>query len=101
MQKKMALQTTLIALAFAASGSGLFAQTNALPPEFKQLLPRGAIAAVTNPKFVPASEAKISGNNWVLGVVIDGVAHAYSLNLLNSHEVVNDWLGNTPIAAVW
>jgi hypothetical protein len=33
--------------------------------------------------------------------VIEGEAHAYSLNLLNHHEVVNDRFGDTPVAAVW
>jgi hypothetical protein len=37
----------------------------------------------------------------VLGVVIDGQARAFSLNLLNHHEVVNDQIGQTPYAAVW
>ena len=72
-----------------------------LPEGFEQLLPRGRIAAVTNPQFVPAAEANISGYAWILGVVIDGQARAFSLNLLNHHEVVNDRIGNTSYAAVW
>ena len=73
------------------------------PPEgVEQLLPRGQIAAVFTPAFVPASEAGISGDAWVLGVVVEGEAKAYSLNLLNHHEVVNDATsGGTPFAAVW
>jgi hypothetical protein len=38
---------------------------------------------------------------WVLGVAVDGTAKAYSLNLLNRHEVVNDKTGETAYAAVW
>lgn len=72
-----------------------------LPEEFRQLLPRGAIAAVDDPQFVPAEEAEIPGDAWVLGVVDGGRAKAYSLNLLNHHEVVNDEIGGRPIAAVW
>ena len=34
-------------------------------------------------------------------VVIDGEARAYSLNLLNRHEVVNDRIGEQKFAAVW
>jgi hypothetical protein len=37
----------------------------------------------------------------VLGVEVEGVAKAYSLNLLNHHEVVNDRSGDTAYAAVW
>jgi len=28
-------------------------------------------------------------------------AHVYSLDLLNHHEIVNDVVGGTPIAATW
>lgn len=78
-----------------------YSQSNELPKEFKQILPRGRIAAITNPQFVPAEKANIADNSWVFGVVIDGQARAYSLNLLNSHEVVNDQIGETAFAAVW
>ncbi len=78
-----------------------YAQPGDLPREFEQILPRGMIAAITSPKFVPADQAQISGESWVLGVVIDGQARAYSLNLLNSHEVVNDQAGDLAFAAVW
>lgn len=72
-----------------------------LPPEFRQLLPRGTIASIDQPKFVSAKKADISDDAWILGVEIDGEARAYSLNLLNSHEVVNDKIGGTAFAAVW
>jgi hypothetical protein len=71
------------------------------PPGFKQMIPRGRIAAVDEPQFVTALEAEIADDAWVLGVAIDGVARAYSLNLLNHHEVVNDRIGDKAIAAVW
>lgn len=72
-----------------------------LPPDFRQLLPRGRIAAIDKPRFISASEARIPGDAWVLGVVIGVEARAYSLNLLNQHEVVNDQLGGRSFAAVW
>ncbi|NIS37844.1 DUF3179 domain-containing protein, partial [Candidatus Saccharibacteria bacterium] len=50
---------------------------------------------------VNAAEADIDGDSWVLGVVINNQPRAYSLNLLNSHEVVNDQIGDTAFAAVW
>ena len=65
------------------------------------LLPRGGIPAIFEPTFVSASEADIPDDAWILGIVIDTEAHAYSLNLLNEHEVVNDRLAGRPIAAVW
>lgn len=79
----------------------VFSQPKDLPKEYKQILPRGQIAAITQPKFVPADKAEIADDSWVLGVVIDGQARAYSLNLLNGHEVVNDQIGEQAFAAVW
>ncbi len=72
-----------------------------LPEEFEQLIPRGRIASIDTPEFVKATEAEIPDDAWVLGVAIDGVAKAYSLNLLNRHEVVNDSNGDIAFAAVW
>ena len=72
-----------------------------LPSDFKQIIPRGQIASVDTPRFVPASEARLPPEAWVLGVSIDGQARAYSLNLLNRHEIVNDAIGERSFAAVW
>ena len=68
---------------------------------YEQLLPRGRIAAVTDPQYVSAEEAEIADDSYVLGIVVAGKARAYSLNLLNNHEVVNDKIGELPFAAVW
>ncbi len=72
------------------------------PPEgVKQLLPRGGIPAIFNPHFVPASSADIPDVAWVFGLVIDGQAKAYDLNILNHHEIVNDVVGGIPVAPTW
>ena len=78
-----------------------FPQEKTLPENFEQILPRGRIAAITNPDYVSAQKAVIAPDTWVLGVVIDGQTRAYSLNLLNYFEVVNDKIGDTHFAAVW
>jgi hypothetical protein len=69
--------------------------------DYEQILPRGAIAAITEPEYVNAAEAEIDDDSYVLGVVISGQARAYSLNLLNHHEIVNDKIGDLAYAAVW
>lgn len=69
--------------------------------DYQQILPRGAIVAITEPEYVSAEAADIADDSYVLGVVIDGQPRAYSLNLLNSHEVVNDKIGDQAYAAVW
>jgi hypothetical protein len=92
---------SLVAVAVApvlVSSTGLAQQT---PEGFEQILERGRIASVDAPVYVSAAEAEIPGDAWVLGAVIEGQAVAYSVNLLNSHEVVNDKIGDTAFAAVW
>ena len=84
------------------SGMAFSSQSSDEMPEgFQRVLPRGAIPAISNPTFVTAEEAAIGGNSWVLGVFIDGKARAYSLNLLNHIEIVNDQFGEKQVAAVW
>lgn len=72
-----------------------------VPEGFQKLLPRGGIPAIDKPTYVSADKARISDKAFVFGVVIEGQAVAYSLNLLNSHEIVNDTIGKTNFAAVW
>jgi hypothetical protein len=77
------------------------AEIETLPPGVQMLLPRGGIPAVFAPRFVSASKAGLPDSAWILGVAMAGEARAYSLNLLNGHEVVNDSIGGRAIAAVW
>jgi hypothetical protein len=72
-----------------------------LPAGVEQILPRGGIPAVFEPEFVAAEEAEIDDDAWILGVEIGGETRAYSLNLLNRHEIVNDRIAGRPVAAVW
>ena len=100
------MKTSRLAAAFLAVGvgvapGGVAAGEDGLPPDFKQIIPRGQIASVDEPRFVSAEKAKLPPEAWVFAVVIDGQARAYSLNLLNRHEVVNDRVGDKTFAAVW
>lgn len=66
------------------------------------VLPPDAIPAIDDPELVPAKKARfMQEDEPVLGVVHDGVAKAYSLWHLDRHEIVNDRLGDTPVAATW
>ncbi len=96
----------LAAVAGVWGAGGALAQEATVPDPipvegFIQLMPRGAIAALVDPDFVPAANAKIPDDAWVLGFAHGGKAYAYDLNLLNAHEVVNHEAGGAPIAAVW
>ena len=82
----------------AARGGGQAAQQ---PEGYRQMLPRGGIPAIDEPQWVAASEANIPGPAYVFGIVVEGQARAFSINLLNTHEVVDDKIGATAYAAVW
>jgi hypothetical protein len=60
--------------------------------------PRDAIPAVREPKAIPAAKATwLKGDDRVLGMVVGKEARAYWLDMLMSHEMVNDVLGGVPV----
>ena len=67
----------------------------------RTLLPFDAIPAITDPQFVSASAAKLDPDAPVIGVTFNDESHAYSLYLLNGHEIVNDVVGGLKIATTW
>jgi hypothetical protein len=56
-----------------------------------------------DPEAVPASQAPLDDGDMVIGLVLNQEARAYPVNYMNgpTNEVVNDTLGNTPIAPSW
>jgi hypothetical protein len=55
-----------------------------------------------SPQTVSAEEATfLDDDDEVLGFVIDGEARAYSVRMLCYHHVVNDQIGETPIAVTY
>ena len=48
-------------------------------------------------------KSQLAGNELVLGVVVNGEARAYPINMLTGprREIVNDTLGGQAIAATW
>lgn len=71
--------------------------------EILTALPRDAIPAIDDPKFVSVDEADESygEDELILGVEFNGDARAYSVPLLSSHEIVNDMVGGVKIAVTW
>lgn len=52
---------------------------------------KDGIPAISNPEFTGPEEAHyLAGNDFVLGLVLDGVARAYPHSILDRHEIVND-----------
>ena len=68
------------------------------------VIPRSFPAIVDAP-VVPAAEVgdKVTGNELVLGVVVNGEPRAYPINMLTGpqREIINDELGGRAIAATW
>jgi hypothetical protein len=75
--------------------------TSQIKNEIQYVLPRDAIPAIKNPEFVPAEEAGLDDHEPVVGITINGESRAYSLYLLNHHEIVNDRIGDTVFAVTW
>lgn len=64
--------------------------------------PKDGIPAILDPQFIPAQDATfLEDADEVIGMVEKGVAKAYPLRILTWHEVVNDRLGDTPIAVTY
>ncbi len=65
------------------------------------VLPKDAIPALLHPIFVPAQQAQVAPDTAMIGVLLQGDAHAYAAVLLNAHEIVNDVVGGEPVATTW
>lgn len=60
------------------------------------------IRALDTPRFHPAGEdGGLPGRARVLGLLRGGEARAYPLGILNRCELVNDVIGDEPIAVAW
>lgn len=73
--------------------------------------PRGFLPSLDDPKHVRGSEMLVFNEqnrpkyvvptDRVIGIVVDGQAHAWPLSLMNVHEVVNDTVAGRPVAATY
>ena len=67
------------------------------------VLPRDAIAAITDPSFVTAERAIgwMDDREQVIGLEIGEETKAYPINMLSRHEIVDDIVGGRPVAVTW
>ena len=67
------------------------------------LLPRDGIRSIDDPKFVSVAEAEadMANQEFVIGLIIDGDTRAYPINVLSRHEIVNDVVGEVPVAVTY
>jgi len=68
-----------------------------------QVLPLDAIPAIRHPELIRGrqADAQMKPEEPVLGITVGNESHAYSLWQLDAHEIVNDTIAGTAIAATW
>ncbi|MZR31139.1 DUF3179 domain-containing (seleno)protein [Sneathiella litorea] len=65
-------------------------------------VPKDGIPSIDNPRFIPVAEADhLTATEPVIGVVVNGEAKAYPLQVLIWHEIVNDEIGGVPVAVTF
>ncbi len=109
MHRSLPLSMFLLVLALvshvtdAATKNG-FDVDNAIIPK-RQILAGGpdrdGIPAIDKPRFIPGAEATLAGDARVLGILRDGEARAYPINILNWHEIVNDRFGDVSVVVTY
>lgn len=71
------------------------------PPGVQRVLPPNAIPAIHDPRFVTVTAARVPDDAPMIVFTRGEETHAYSLRLLNGHEIVNDTVGGEPVAVTW
>ena len=63
--------------------------------------PKDGIPPIDDPQFVKLGEVDLPDIEPVIGVIINGTARAYPIRMLIWHEIVNDAIGDVPIAVTF
>ncbi len=110
-RQRGSLAAVAFALSFAASGSllGLESEPIKSVRAWVQTKPGGepedvempVYEALVDPASVTADSASLEDDDLVLGIEVDGQAMAYPIRYVALFEVVDDRVGDTPLAATW
>ena len=103
----IALVSGIFMINYASSSNslnGFDLSNSSLPSE--QIIrggpPRDGIPALTNPEFITAEDSNnLSPTDRVVGIVLNGQARAYPINILNWHEIVNDNIAGQRVAITY
>ena len=58
--------------------------------------------AIFEPRFIAAEQASAKhGERLMMAFTINGDHRAYSIPFIEAHEVVNDVVGDMPVAVTW
>lgn len=109
---KKTLQTSLtvavVVLAVALFGKDVKAQSEEQQTSEREFQPKTVLSprkAIVDAPFITADQVKnqVDDSELVLGVVVEGQARAYSINMLTgpAREIINDRIGETDFAATW
>lgn len=111
MRRLVVLPALLLSLTAPAGAGSFDRKIGELDEQLIFAAPRDAIPALTNPDLLTATAASLGGSDVenaylddtdrVLGVVHNGVARAYPLNLGWWHEVINDRIGDGFISVTY
>ncbi len=101
----LAFQTSVFAQAERWSGENWktdFSKTTIDLSEIIDVIRADAIPAIDDPKFKPASEeTTIPDNEPVIAFTYNNISRAYPLRYMIWHEIVNDVVGNLPVAITY
>ncbi len=72
------------------------------PSDIVEVIPPDGIPAIDEPKFVTAQQASwLDEREPVIAVEVNGEARAYPLQIMTWHEIVNDTIGDIPVAVTF
>lgn len=111
-QFKARLQTVLtfvvLVSALQSAGRVAGAQPNDQAAAVRKFLPKKLMSprkALVDAPFISAKAVndQVTASELVLGVVVEGKARAYPINMLTgpAREIINDRIGKTNFAATW
>lgn len=63
--------------------------------------PKDGIPSIDTPQFDRADTTPFQDGDMVIGVVVNGEAKAYPLNIMNWHEIVNDTVGDVGLTITY
>ena len=90
-----------VALVLVAGAAVAYADTPSKQIVTANLV-KDKIIAIDQPKFIAANDAHfLQPQERMIGVVVNGVAKAYPIRILDWHEVVNDVTAGKPIAVTF
>lgn len=110
--RKATIQTSLTIATFvfavASLGNDLRAQSTEQQTSEREFHPKTLMSprkAIADAPFITADQVRdqVDDSELVLGVVVEGQARAYPINMLTgpAREIVNDRIGETDFAATW